>query len=102
MDYKVRKNQLNNAVVNFIKRKGFEGKDYAVPLGLYFNAACYGVLHKEKLIALTLTDKDEVEVTTEYKESETIYTENTILTEFGNDEIVSIMEVLGIDIPKRK
>lgn len=104
MDYKERKNQLNNAVVEFLKKNNLV--EYDFPPKSEFNAKHYGTIHRETLDALLLTDTDEVEVITHYNEvfgkKVFVQGEHSTLTEFSNDEIVSIMEVAGIDIPAKK
>ena len=97
MNYKERKNQLNNAVVDFLKENG---GGFGFPCNSWFNAVHYGEVQREKLVSLSLINNDKnVEVVTNFGNNER---EACILKEFANNEIVSIMELAGIDIPAKK
>ena len=94
---KSRKHQLINSVKNFLANNG---GDYAFsknPRMNQFNAYCFGEIRRETLLGLILTNNG-IEVTTDYKGERLVCD----ISEFSNDEIVSIMEVAGIDIPAKK
>lgn len=100
MTYKERKNQLNNAVVSFLKNNTTNGDYYGFTKESKFNAYFCGEIGRETLIELYLLDDGKnVAVTTEQEDG---YRDTSVLTEFTNDEIVSIMELAGIDIPTKK
>ena len=97
MKYEERKNQLNKAVVKFLKKNG---GGFGFPNKSWFNVLHFGGVQREKLVSLSLINNDnDVEVVTYFGKDER---EVCRFTDFSNDEMVSIMELAGIDIPAKK